>query len=163
MVCIVTVAVLLGQSNLEEQTLNHSPQPIFQIDSLFDENYIESSYQYGLLDTHQNLTIEAVQVLPFIPLETPQKQAPPSNGLTYWTKIILHNQLEIKQTYWLSVSASKSYGYLMHADGSMTTSQTGATMPHKEKTIQSIKRRLANFLLIELEGNEEATLYIKNT
>lgn len=137
-------------------------QAVYTINQLFDENFIGPTYQYGLLDTQQNLTIEAVQQLSFSPIATLREQAAKTNGSTYWTKIRLHNQLEVKQTYWLSVLASKSYGYLIHADGSRTISQTGAIMPHKEKTIQTIKRRLANFLLIELNSGEQATLYIKN-
>ena len=54
------------------------------------------------------------------------------------------------------------YGYQIHASGEVLSSQTGSNMPHKEKTIQAIQRKLANYLPLKLKAGEKATFYIKN-
>ena len=96
----------------------------------------------------------------------PANQFPPpgkrKNQSIYWTKIIFHNQLEVPQEYWLSVPVANSYGYLVRASGGVVPMQTGFSMPHKEKTIQEIRLRFANYLPIALGRGEKATLYLRN-
>ena len=113
-------------------------------------------------DETKDLTIETVQEQVFLPVS----QFPPpdkrKNGAIYWTKMIFHNQLGFEKELWLSVWALTSQGYLMRSSGEIVRTQTGLLMLHKEKTIQTIKRKLANYLPIQLKSGEKATLYIKN-
>lgn len=151
--------MLLGSSCI---CLAADTQPVFIIDASFKERSIAPQYLHVLPDAAKKFTIEAVKQETFLPLQ----QFPPPNkrteGSIYWTKIIFHNQLELEQEYWLPILTLRSYGYLVRATGEMVQTQTGSSMPHKEKTVQTIKRKLANYLPIQLNAGEKATLYIKS-
>ena len=136
--------------------------PIFIIDTLFDERAIEPEYLHLLPDETKSLSIETIQRQEFLPLHHFPPLDKRKNESIYWTKMIFHNQLEQEQEYWLSVWAIRSDGYLVRSSGKIVTSTTGLVVPHKEKTVQTIKRRLANYLPIRLKSGEKATLYIKN-
>ena len=137
------------------------PQPIFTIDTLFEHRFIEPTHLRMLADSTAKYSIENIQAQEFLSLDqfpTPNQR---KRGAIYWTKMILENQLGIKQEFWLSVQADFSYGYLIKDSGGMEKSQAGIRMPFKEKTIQAHRHRLANYLPISLNPKEKATFFIK--
>ncbi len=138
------------------------PQPVFTIDSLFDHQLIEPTFLRVVFDEDKSFSIEQIQSAEFLPMDQFPIPNQRKSGSIYWTKLILENQLDIKREFWLTVQADYSYSYLVRASGEIENSQTGIMMPYKDKTIQSQKRRFANYIPIAINSKETVTLFIKN-
>lgn len=137
-------------------------QPIFLIDTLFAENVLDTQFLYILPDPNNSFSLKSIQEQTFLPLVHFAKSTNRDASTSYWTKLIIHNQMEIAQEYWLAINAHKSYGYQVRASGEILSSQTGSMLPHKEKTIQAIQRKLANYLPLKLKAGEKSIFYIRN-
>jgi signal transduction histidine kinase/DNA-binding response OmpR family regulator len=137
-------------------------QPIFIIDDEFEERKIDSKYLYVFPDKSKSLNIETIQNKDFRSVSLFPSPSRREEGAIFWTKIIFKNELKIDQELWLSLLTIRSYGYLIRASGEVERSQTGCNMPSDKKTINIIKRKLANFLPIHLKPGERATFYIKS-
>ena len=137
-------------------------QPVVSIDSLTDQYIIKPEYLRMVEDFKKEHSLESVRQLEFEPLSqfpTPNKRLPAS---VYWIKMILENQTGNPLERWLLVEANFTHAFLIRASGKVQQSQAGLMMPHKEKTIQAEKIRQSNYIPINLNEGEKATLYLRN-
>ena len=138
------------------------PQPVFTIDSLFEQYHIEPIYLRMIADSQEEHTLESVRQLEFLPIDqfpVPNQRKP---GSVYWIKIILENRLPVPIERWLLVESDYANGFLIKSNGKIQMARSGLMLPHQEKTFQAEKRREANYLPIRLDPTQKATLYIRN-